>query len=297
MPTDPQPLTRFTMPALLACTDGSVYAPSVYDHAAWAAQRLSARVHVLHMLDPREGVTPPAADLTGTIGLGAKSHLLEEIVQIEAARARLAQARGREILAAAERHLRKAGVTDVVTAQKHGSLVDTIEDYEANADLVVIGKRGGSADFAKLHLGGNLERVIRSCRHPVLVASRAFHPIERLLIAYDGGPSSRKAVDYAVGQPLLRGLSCHLLTVGPPNAALDAGLAGARDRLAAAGFAVKADHLPGHPEEVIAQTVKAEGIQLLVMGAYGHSRIRHLIVGSTTTTMVRTCQIPVLLFR
>jgi len=33
------------------------------------------------------------------------------------------------------------------------------------------------------------------------------------------------------------------------------------------------------------------------MGAYGHSPIRQFILGSTTTTMVRTCQIPVLMFR
>ena len=36
---------------------------------------------------------------------------------------------------------------------------------------------------------------------------------------------------------------------------------------------------------------------LLVMGAYGHSRIRELIVGSTTTAMIRTGKVPVLLFR
>lgn len=33
------------------------------------------------------------------------------------------------------------------------------------------------------------------------------------------------------------------------------------------------------------------------MGAYGHSRIREFILGSTTTTMVRTCLVPVLMFR
>jgi nucleotide-binding universal stress UspA family protein len=33
------------------------------------------------------------------------------------------------------------------------------------------------------------------------------------------------------------------------------------------------------------------------MGAYGHSRIRQLIVGSTTTQVLRRCQIPILLLR
>jgi nucleotide-binding universal stress UspA family protein len=38
-------------------------------------------------------------------------------------------------------------------------------------------------------------------------------------------------------------------------------------------------------------------ISLLLMGAYGHSRIRHLVIGSTTAQMLRSSDIPVLLFR
>jgi nucleotide-binding universal stress UspA family protein len=34
-----------------------------------------------------------------------------------------------------------------------------------------------------------------------------------------------------------------------------------------------------------------------VMGAYGHSRIRQLLVGSTTTSMLRTTTSPLLLLR
>jgi nucleotide-binding universal stress UspA family protein len=38
-------------------------------------------------------------------------------------------------------------------------------------------------------------------------------------------------------------------------------------------------------------------MHLLAMGAYGHSRIRQLIVGSTTTTLLRTSAVPVLILR
>ncbi|MFZ3184338.1 MAG: universal stress protein [Pseudomonas sp.] len=38
-------------------------------------------------------------------------------------------------------------------------------------------------------------------------------------------------------------------------------------------------------------------IDLLVMGAYGHSRIRQFLVGSTTTSMIRTTITPLLLLR
>jgi nucleotide-binding universal stress UspA family protein len=284
------------MPTILSCTDGSVYAPSVYDHSAWAARRMNARIRVLHMLDPRRD-RPATHDLSGAIGVDAQKRLTEELVALEEARGRVAQSKAQALLATARAHLNGAGIVEVATEARHGVLVDSIEELEAQADLVVIGKRGESADFAKLHLGANLERVIRSCRHPVLVASRAFKPIERMLIAYDGGPSAKKAVQYACGEPLLKRLHCHLLTVGAPNAALDSGLAQAADEMSKAGYTVQADHLPGHAEEVIAETVKREKTDLLVMGAYGHSRIRRFIVGSTTTAMVRTCLIPVLMFR
>jgi nucleotide-binding universal stress UspA family protein len=35
----------------------------------------------------------------------------------------------------------------------------------------------------------------------------------------------------------------------------------------------------------------------MIMGAYGHSRIRHLLIGSTTTAMLRRSTIPLLLLR
>ncbi len=51
------------------------------------------------------------------------------------------------------------------------------------------------------------------------------------------------------------------------------------------------------PETVIARYVEDKDISLLAMGAYGHSRIRHLVIGSTTAQLLRSSHIPVLLFR
>ena len=53
----------------------------------------------------------------------------------------------------------------------------------------------------------------------------------------------------------------------------------------------------GEPEKVISGHVEKHDVDLLVMGAYGHSRIRNLMIGSTTTQMIRSCLVPVLLFR
>ncbi|QQL44120.1 universal stress protein [Sulfuriroseicoccus oceanibius] len=284
------------MSKILACTDGSVYALSTYDHAAWAAQKMEASVDVLHVLDQHREA-PAVSDLSGNLGFDASAELMQQIADVEEAKGKLAIEKAKVILADAKKRFTEDGIENVNVIQRHGSLVATVEEYEKGADLVVIGKRGEAADFDTMHLGANLERVIRASKIPVLVAARKFEPVEKFLIAFDGGPSAEKAIEFVVNNPLLQGLECHLLTVGRDKPSADAKLAAARERLSAAGFKVTAEIVDGDADEVISREVKQRNIDLLVMGAYGHSKIRQLFVGSTTTAMVRTCCVPVLMFR
>jgi nucleotide-binding universal stress UspA family protein len=172
-----------------------------------------------------------------------------------------------------------------------------MEEFEPRAELVVVGKRGEHAGAPQSSLGAHLEDLVRISVRPVLVAARAFKPIRRFLIAFDNSPSARKAVSYAIASPLLRGLECALIMVGRMDSAHEANLHEVRDQLSGAGYAVTANLLPGSPAAVIAEKVKSSEIDLLVMGAYGHSQIREFIVGSTTTKLVRSCSLPVLMFR
>ena len=52
-----------------------------------------------------------------------------------------------------------------------------------------------------------------------------------------------------------------------------------------------------NPEGVLPRQVKSLRADLLVMGAYGHSRTRQLFVGSTTTALLRLSLAPVLVSR
>src|SRR5690606_36109629 len=112
------------------------------------------------------------------------------------------------------------------------------------------GKRGEHCDFAKGHLGGELQRIIRASVRPVLVAARAFKPIERFLLAYDGGPSAQKAVEFALTSPLLRGLLCHLLRAGRIDDAVTAELEATAEKLRSAGYQVTAAAQAGPPEDI-----------------------------------------------
>jgi nucleotide-binding universal stress UspA family protein len=237
-------------------------------------------------------------DLGGDLGIDAQDTLLEELATLDAQKAKLAHQRGRMILAQAMARLQAAGVPSPSSKLRNGDLVETVQDLQANAGLIVIGKRGEAADFAKLHLGSNLERVARAAHQPVLVAARSFQPIGRMLIAFDNGPSAVKAVSFIAQSSLFQGLQIHLLTVSDQAPDHLDGLKHAEEILRGpGGHTVEVRVLPGEADKVIARYVQDEKIDLLAMGAYGHSRLRHLIIGSTTTEMVRSCKIPVLLVR
>lgn len=284
------------MPTILACTDGSAFAASVYQHAAWAAQRLSAAVEVLHVINHHRELSP-THDLSGAIGFNASAELTEALAKLEETQGRVARLKGKAILDEAQQLLTKAGVTKVTATQRHGTVEATLAELEPGAALVIVGKSGDHAVLTPGQVGGHLENLIRISVRPVLVAERNFKPIRRFLLAFDNSPSARKAVSYATTAPLLRGLECNLMMVGRADTAHETALNEARTQLSQAGFAVTAELMPGSPAPVIAAKVKSANIDLLVMGAYGHSQLREFFVGSTTTKLVRTSPVSVLLFR
>lgn len=283
------------MTNILACIDASLYATSVVEHAAWAAMRLEGKVEVLHVIQRKDAVAA-RHDLSGAVGLGAKSSLLEELVRIDESEGKLAQETGRTLLGAAKSHLEELGQQAITLTHRHGGIVETIVEREENADLVIIGKRGASADFAKGHLGSKVERVVRQSTRPVLVASRAFAEPRTILVAFDGGASARKALAFVATAPLFTGLGLHVVMAGRDDSMHAQNLNWARELLATRDDC-HVGMIDGKPEEVIAGKIAATGAQMLIMGAYGHSPLRSMIVGSTTTEMVRSCTIPVLLFR
>jgi len=281
---------------LVAVVDGSVYSESVCDHAAWFAKRANATIDVVHVIGRRQGLSDES-NLSGNIGLGARTALLGELAELDARRAKLGQKRGRAILLDAEARLKADGADSVRTRLRNGEIVESVQVLEKDADLLVLGKRGEGADFDTMHLGSNLERVVRSTHKPVLVAARAFREITRFLVAFDGGRSAMQAIDFITARPHYDDLPCHLVTIGSDTTATRGPLEEAAARLRDAGFSVETEIRAGQPETGIARAVEEHAADLLVIGAYGHSRIRNMIIGSTTSALLASCKVPVLLFR
>jgi nucleotide-binding universal stress UspA family protein len=163
------------------------------------------------------------------------------------------------------------------------------------ADLVVTAREPGGGDS----MLGLSQALILGAGVPVLVLPQG-HAGElgsTVLVAWNGSREAARAVHDAL--PLLQASAqpVVLCAIGEgPLAGLDRAVA----MLERHKVRVHPERLQGadaHAGEILLAQAVAHEADLLVMGAYGHSRIRNLIIGSTTTAMVRSCLIPVLMMR
>lgn len=270
-------------------------AETVVDYAVWASEQLDAPLVLLHVLE--KGDLPVNSNLSGNIGLGSREALLEELTALDEKRAKLMREQGRLALEDALKRASDQGITDAATLQRHDDLVTTLQELESDLRLLVMGREGSNESSAPNHIGTHLESVIRTLHRPILVASGDFKKPERFMIAYDASPTAKKVIDMLAGSPLLIDTPCHLLMIDADTDTSREQLKEARVKLEAKGFTVTEEVAAGEVEPVINERVKSLGIDLLVMGAYGHSRIRQFLVGSTTTKLLKSAQVPLLLLR
>lgn len=276
------------MSKVIACIDGTSITPAVCDYAAWASLKMDAPLLILHTLDKSE--FPTESNLSGNIGLGSRESLLEELSELDAKRARLALEQGRLMLEAARDRAIADGINNPITMQRHGDLVGTLLDMENEARLWVLGKH--DENLAE-HLGSRLESAVRALHKPILVTSSEFKQPRRVLIAFDGSMTTKKGIEMIAASSLFTGVECHIVMAGNNVAALE----WAQQKLETAGFDVTTSMQGGEVEKVLCDYRRDHDIDMIIMGAYGHSVIRRFLVGSTTTNMIRNAQVPVLLLR
>lgn len=281
---------------VVAAIDGSRFSEGVCNYAAWASIALDAPLTFVHVVD-NHSAAPGEQNLSGNLHLGAREHLLEELSALDEQRAKVSREQGRLILEAAQKRAVEGGVSAPLARQLNGTLVETLVDIEEDIRLLVMGKRGETAHRASDHLGANLERVVREMHRPILMVPPTFKRPEKVLIAFDGSKTARKGVEMLARSSLFAGIVCHVLVVGADTAEHHLELGWALGVLRNAGHQVEGCIRSGKVDEVLQAYAAQYDIDLLVMGAYGHSRIRHLLIGSTTTTMLRGSDIPVLILR
>lgn len=284
------------MKRLLICTDGSSpYMDSCLKYGEWLIQRTGAVADVLYISDTHLFNFSMMADISGSVGAQPYQNLYAQLKQVEAEKSAAIQR-------SVEEFFKKAGLVDKVTFRhEEGSLVDSYQRYENSElgiDLVLLGKRGENANFATEHLGSSMERVVRASQRPCWVACRQYIPIKRMALAYDGSESARHALQFLIRSAYFKDIAIDLACITDnPGPEQQNKLLTAQMALNEAGYKTKVATLTGDVGDALGEYVAKNKINLLIMGAYGHSTIRHLLIGSTTTDLIRRCKISTLLFR
>jgi nucleotide-binding universal stress UspA family protein len=170
------------------------------------------------------------------------------------------------------------------------------------ADLAILGQRDPDNDEMAL-IRPRPERVTLASGRPILVVPYAGHfeaVGKRVLIAWDASREAARAV--ADAMPLLAAADAVTVLAVDPQPGPDGHgeLPGADIALHLARHAVKAQIertvSAGVPiGELLLSRVADLGADLLVMGAYGHSRARELLLGGATRSILASMTIPVLM--
>jgi nucleotide-binding universal stress UspA family protein len=279
---------------IIACIDGSRSAAAVCDWASWAALKLQIPLTLLHTLDNPSKA--PHSNLTGNIGLGSREHLLDELSALDAERNKIALQHGQHLLEGAYQRIISSGIKSTRSIQRHGTLIETLLDLEGETKLVVIGRKGEKEQEQNYQVGSQLETIIRTLHRPILIALPDFNAPKKVMFAFDASTTANKVVNILIENAhLLDGVTCHLVMVNKDSH--EAVFLDAKKNIENVGIKVVSAQLNGEVESTLKDYTKQHTIDLLIMGAFGHSKIRQFLVGSTTSHMLHTTTIPLLLLR
>lgn len=280
---------------VLACIDGSTFSEAVVDYAAWLSRTMHKPLKLLHNLDRR---TTPSPNLSGNIGLGARENILKELVELDEQSSRSLLEQGNRMLQQARERALSQNAFEPVILQRHGPLTNSLVDLEDEIGLLVVGIRGEDHELQDHQLGNQLETIIRAIHRPVLVVNRPFqHPPQRLMLAYDGGEAARKALAWISHSPLNVGMHCHIVQVNNDPTAAKSLFDEAVTLLGDVKSTVTTACLQGDAGQALCQYQDTHSIDIMVMGAFSHSRMREMLFGSTTLKLLGKSQVPLMLMR
>ncbi|REC94172.1 universal stress protein [Kushneria indalinina] len=279
---------------IIACFDDQARADSaIGDYAAWAARQLGAPLCLLHVLEQK---TLTHEDYSGQIGLGTRERMLEERTEEEGRVARQAREEGRRMLEALKARLTDDTLTPQLQ-QRHGALAPTLREQCTNEDLLVLGRCGHQHNHGEgsTSLGAHLEDLAQHLDVPMLIAPERFQVPARAMVALDGSERGLEQLSRLVQWGWLEGLETHVVHVSEPA---DTGPAerGA-ELLNAAGLNARAVTLEGDAGRKLPAYAREQEVDLVAMGAYGHSSLRRFLMGSKTHTLLEAMPGAVLLMR
>jgi len=268
---------------LLVYVDSDEACPSRIDVAVMLAGSHQAHLTGLHV------ITPPVIPAAIATEFGSTFQEMQ-------------MKRLRQAAAELERRFRaKAEAGPVIQAEwrlAEGDIAATATLHARYFDLTVVGQGLDIEEPAALR--SLPEHLALAVGRPVLVVPRygTFRTLgEHVLVAWNGSREATRAVGDAM--PLLeRARRVTVLSIDPQDPAGRRPGADIALHLARHGIKVEASDTPGTDitvGDVILSYAADRGVDLMVMGAYGHTRMREMLLGGVTRHLLQHMTVPVLM--
>jgi nucleotide-binding universal stress UspA family protein len=283
------------MKNILVAMDDSPHSWTARQYASDLARGYNATVKALTVADTGLVATPPGwgFDLTplpwprspeGSTATAVKS--LEEIHL--------------DLLNKAQKKFEEEGVR-FRTIYRHGLPDDIIIDEASTADLVVMGHRGlgRSPSMLDMVIGSTASSVVRRVNKPVFIAPETYQSLDRILLAYDDSPHANHALQWAADVATTLQLPIVVLSVHKQTGEASVNVLKAKEYLSAYPVQVTPVSLTryGQIADDILWVASDHKCNLIVMGAYGHSPLREMVLGSTTEKVMNETTVPLLLMK
>ena len=275
--------------SILVGVDGSTYTDAVLKYSIKMARAFDARLRLITVIDVR------IFEWSVYMGVDGFAPVFPSSVYLEESRNLLNQ-KADSVLAKCEEILKKEGVE--FTAEKvEGSPVDAICEKANVTDLIVLGAHGEFARWGTKMMGATTEAISRQCEKPLFIAQKDVRDIRKILVPYDGSRNSNRALPLAGFWASKFGASLIVFTVDSNTERAESIVQEGKEYLSAYDVPVETKTGKGDPDQEIVTFAEQNGCDLIIMGAYGHSRIREAILGSTTEQVMRNAKIPVVLVK
>jgi nucleotide-binding universal stress UspA family protein len=274
---------------ILIGVDTSEHSRNAQTYGFYLARRLGASLIGLHVVDIVSIEGSFFHDISGSLGL-------EPYLDFSSKMREVLTARGKTVLdefaaAARRENIPAETILDV------GIVPNQICERAKSADLIMIGHRGVNERFSTGLLGSTAESVARKSPRPVFISPMRFREIRKGVLAYDGSERACKAMQAAADLCGQLDVALTVITIARDMKLGERTLEEARNYLAPHSVKAEFKLIAGHANEEIVRFVKESDCDLLFIGAYGHSRIIEMVLGSNTEYVLRNTPCPVFLSR
>lgn len=266
--------------SILVGLNGTENSNAAAEYALRLASETRAKLFALAVLDPTQVCPSESVPLgAGEFKRSRDAALLESAIELRS-----------KILDSFEQQAQAAGIA-ATTRAVDGDPAQVLCAHAQRVDLLIIGKKQQSDETA-LSSHATLQTILHHTPRPVLCVPVGVKPRLPIMIAYDGSLPAARAVHTFAASGLHAGRPVHLLSCGEYAAEI---VEPCLEYLAAHGIQAEQHLTTGTPAEQILHFADRLQAGLIVMGAYGQTRLHEFFFGSTTATVLQRTGVPLYL--